>query len=330
MNFCVIGLGSMGKRRIRNLQFLGYKNIIGIDPREDRRIETKKKYGIEVYKTIDDIKLSNVDAIIISVPPDRHLDYIKIAVDNKKPSFVEAGVISEDTYHAIKYNVDQKVYIAPSCTLFFHPVIKDIYGIVKSQVYGKITNFSYHSGQYLPDWHPWESIKDFYVSNRLTGGAREIVPFELSWLTKVIGYPQEIKGFFQKTIEFGADIEDTYTFVIKYADYSGTMLVDVVSRFATRSLILNLEKAQIRWNWEDGYFKLYESENNRWIQYNQPDVPAEPGYNKNITELMYINEMKSFIEGIDNPAYFPNTLEEDYQVLQLLDKIELSEGGFTR
>ena len=25
-----------------------------------------------------------------------------------------------------------------------------------------MTNFTFHSGQYLPDWHSWENIKDFY------------------------------------------------------------------------------------------------------------------------------------------------------------------------
>ena len=47
MNFLIIGLGSMGKRRVRNLQALGYRNIIGFDMREDRRKEAKEKYGIQ-------------------------------------------------------------------------------------------------------------------------------------------------------------------------------------------------------------------------------------------------------------------------------------------
>ena len=31
MKFLIIGLGSMGKRRIRNLQYLGHKEIIGFE-----------------------------------------------------------------------------------------------------------------------------------------------------------------------------------------------------------------------------------------------------------------------------------------------------------
>ena len=45
MIFLVIGLGSMGKRRVRCLQTLQIKDIIGFDLREDRRLEAKNKYG---------------------------------------------------------------------------------------------------------------------------------------------------------------------------------------------------------------------------------------------------------------------------------------------
>ena len=50
----VIGLGSMGKRRVRNLQALGIKNIIGLDKREDRREETEKNYQIKTVSSFDE------------------------------------------------------------------------------------------------------------------------------------------------------------------------------------------------------------------------------------------------------------------------------------
>ena len=44
MKFLVIGLGSIGKRHIKNLISLGIKkeNITGFDPRRDRVDEVKK------------------------------------------------------------------------------------------------------------------------------------------------------------------------------------------------------------------------------------------------------------------------------------------------
>ena len=43
MKFLVVGLGSMGKRRVRNLLSLGYDDILGYDLRKDRIDEARKK-----------------------------------------------------------------------------------------------------------------------------------------------------------------------------------------------------------------------------------------------------------------------------------------------
>lgn len=327
MKFLVIGLGSMGKRRVRCLQALGYTKIIGFDPREDRRTEAHEKYKIETISTLDESILSNVDACIISTPPDRHMLYAKLAIDHKKPAFIEASVILEEVKEIKMYNKNN-TFLAPSCTLRFHPMIKDITSIIKGGKYGKITNFSYHSGQYLPDWHPWENVNDFYVSNRVTGGAREIVPFELTWIVDTIGWPLDVKGFFEKTIDFGLNIEDSYAFTMKYVGMIGSVVVDVASRFATRSLIINMELGQIQWRWDEECFHLYEVESRRWVKYNQPEFFANVGYNKNIGEGMYIEEIESFIKGIKSPNTYPNSIDDDIKVLEILNKIEKSDEGF--
>ena len=55
MKFLIVGLGSMGKRRIRCFKNLGFENIIGFDLKESRRKEAEEKYGIN---TISDITSS--------------------------------------------------------------------------------------------------------------------------------------------------------------------------------------------------------------------------------------------------------------------------------
>ena len=220
--------------------------------------------------------------------------------------------------------------MAPSCTLRFHPIIKDITRIVQEGRYGKVTNFSYHSGQYLPDWHPWEKVSDFYVSNRATGGGREIVPFELTWMVDTLGWPVEAKGCFRKTMDVGAEIEDSYAFVLSYADKVGTVIVDVAARYAVRNLVINLEKAQIQWKWDDACFSLYEVETGRWIRFEQPEFSSASGYNKNIGEQMYIDELASFICSFTGGAPFPNSIDDDIRVLEILKGIEDSDGGFKR
>ena len=327
MKFLVIGLGSMGKRRVRCLLALGYTDIVGFDIREDRRKESFEKYNILTVESLNNVSLTDFDAFIISTPPDLHTRYAKMAIDLRKPVFIEASVILEHVQEIKSYNKNN-TFLAPSCTLRFHPMIKDITSIIKGEKYGKITNFSYHSGQYLPDWHPWENVSDFYVSNRETGGGREIVPFELTWIVDTIGWPIDVKGVFEKTIDFGSNIEDSYAFILKYKGMIGSVVVDVAARYATRSLIINLEFGQIQWRWDEACFNLYEVVTNRWIKYCQPDISAATGYNKNIGEEMYIEEVQSFITGIKSPSAYPNSIDDDIRILEILNKIENSDGGF--
>lgn len=324
MKFLVVGLGSMGKRRIRCLKSLNIRDedIIGYDIRKDRREEVNNLYNVKTVEYFNPNILNEVDAIIISTPPDKHLEYIIYAIDYNKPAFVEASVILEGLEEVNKYAKEKNVLICPSCTLFFHPTINEIAKIVNEKKYGKITNFSYHSGQYLPDWHPWESIYEFYVSKRETGGAREIVTFELTWITKVFGLPKDIKGYFKKTFNFGCDIDDTYAITIEFEDFLGTLVVDVVSRKAIRKLNLNFENAYLFWDWDLRKIEIYDANNGKTIILEQQYGTSAEGYNKNIIEEMYIEEINSFINAIEKKCNFPNSLDEDIFVLKLLQKIE--------
>ena len=318
----------MGKRRIRCLRALGYEHIIGYDPRKDRREEAVEKYYIQTVDRLNDLK--RYDAIIISTPPDKHIDYLRLAVENKVPAFVEASVLIDGLEEINNLAKKSKVFIAPSCTLQFHPIIKDIKKIVESGKYGSVTNFTYHSGNFLPDWHPWEKVSDFYVSNRPTGAGREIVPFELTWICDMMGFPNQIKGFFNRTMDVGADIEDSYAFTMKYNKAVASVIVDVTARFAIRNLVMNLEFGQILWRWDNGYFDLYEVSDRRWIRYHQTEGNAASGYNKNIIEEMYIDEIESFIKGIKNRDAYPSNLDYDIKILHLLYDIENSDGGFKK
>ena len=324
----VIGLGSMGKRRIRNLQTLGIKRIVGLDVRADRRKEAEEKYLVETesdfQKAFDKYSFH---ALIISLPPDVHHIYMKKALELDIPAFIEASVVDTDFELLITEAKRKGVLLAPSCTLHFHPAIKKIGEIIKNNQLGKISNFLYHSGQYLPDWHSYEPVEEYYVSNKATGGGREIVPFELTWITLLLGMPKRVVGFYKKTIEIkGAeDIDDTYNLLLDYGTSIFNLSVDVVSRYATRRMVINGDQKQLYWNWEDNLIKIFNSESNTWEEIKYETISAQEGYNKNITEQMYIDEMEAFFKAVRNEEAFPNNLKHDHQVLKILYSVEESD-----
>ena len=54
MKIIVIGLGSMGKRRIRLISEHKDVELYGIDSQESRCAEVKEKFGVECYPSIDE------------------------------------------------------------------------------------------------------------------------------------------------------------------------------------------------------------------------------------------------------------------------------------
>ena len=322
MKALVIGLGSMGRRRVRSLQQLGVRQVAGYDPKRERRERAAQEYGIAVREQLAAADLAAFDVVVVSTPPDQHHTAIAWAVDAGKPCFVEASVI-RDPLPALAERAKAKgVLVAPSCTLRFHSAIRDITQIVQSRRYGKVCNFSYHCGQYLPDWHPWEKVSDYYVSNPLTGGAREIVPFELTWMVEAFGWPQSVQGTKLRTMDVGAPIDDTYAALLRFDGFVGSLVVDVVARQAVRKLTLNFERASLSWDWDSGTVRVYEADAGRTVELHQPKAAAHAGYHQNIGEAMYISEVASFLAAAQGRGSFPHSLEDDIRVLSLLEAIE--------
>lgn len=328
MNFLVVGLGSMGKRRIRCLKALGEESVYGFDKRPDRREEAEEKYGIRTFDDFETaVATAKPNALVVSVPPDAHHIYMKFAIERGIHFFVEASV-TDDSFDWIKAELKKgKVVGVPSSTLMFHPAIRMIDDFVKSGELGKVSNLLFHSGQYLPDWHTYEKVSEYYVSNPLTGGGREIVPFELTWITKVFGFPKKVAGNFRKTINIeGAEkIEDTYNILMDYGDRLACVTVDVVSRYATRRLMVNGDKAQLVWSWDQNCIQVYYPEKAQWVRHEYKMMSSEKGYNPNIGENMYIEEIRNFLDAIAGKAPAMNTMEDDHKVLKILYAAERSD-----
>lgn len=323
----VVGLGSMGKRRIRNLKEIGIKNVFGFDTRKDRADETSGLHGVKLIQDLEkEIKENKFDAMIISVPPDVHHVYMNLAVEHNIHFFVEASVVDYGLSEIIDKLKNRNIVAAPSATLYFHPAIRHIYSIVESGALGTVSNFVYHSGQYLPDWHTYEKVSEFYVSKKETGGAREIVPFELTWITKLLGFPNMVSGIVKKTVKIdGAEsIDDTYNALLSYDGLILNIVIDVVSRYATRRLLINGSEKQLLWSWDDTMIRIYDPRTEEWSSVEYQLNSSATGYNKNITEQMYIDELLNFFNAIEGKVEFFNTLEYDHKVLKLLYTIEKS------
>lgn len=331
MKFLVVGLGSMGKRRVRNLQALGMQDVVGFDPRADRRQESASKNGIEVFGNLETaVQAARPDVFVISTPPDLHMHYAYYAMERGIHCFIEASVVEVDKIRQLAGLIKGgATVIAPSCTMRYFPGPRKIKELLKCQAIGKVLNVNYQTGQYLPDWHPWEDIRDFYVSKRETGAAREIVPFELAWLNDLFGTPQALACVKAKLTDMPVDIDDIYHCLMRYGgDVLCNMTVEVISRpSATRDMRILGSEGEIVFSADSNSVRYINTSMKEWEEFKFAQGTVEKQYIN--PEEPYIAEMRDFVAAVEarNASVFPNSLEDDCVVLETLYALEaLSES----
>jgi predicted dehydrogenase len=332
MKFLVIGLGSMGKRRVRNLQALGYKNIAGFDIRDDRKKFVADEYKVTTFDDFDvAMKEFQPESFVISTPPDLHMKYAYYAFEKAIHCFIEGSVIDADKILTLSKKLEETdIVIVPSCTMRFYPGPIKIKELVCNGIIGKPLNFNYQTGQYLPDWHPWEKIEEFYVSSPETGGCREIVPFELTWLNDIFGEPKPMACVKRKLTNTNAPIDDIYHCLLAYPDeLIGNLTIEVVSRpKATREFRLIGSDGEIVFSGDGNSVKYINTSMGDW-----QTVLFEPGTIEQQyinPEEPYIKEMQKFTNAVmsRDRSLYPNSLYDDYKVLKILYECEdLSEGS---
>lgn len=319
-----VGLGSMGKRRIRNLQELGIKNIIGFDLNENRRKEAKKLYKISTVSDINVGLEEKPDCMIISTPPDLHYKFAKIAIKNNIHFFTEVNLSSKDIFKIKQEMKHKKIVGVPSSTMLFHPIIKQLKKLIKKETIGKPLIIYHHFGHYLPNWHPWEDYRKFYVSKKETGAAREVVPFELVWMNHLFSDIRSVYGNIDKISDLETKIDDIYQIIIEFTSgIKCTFVVDVISEPAVNETRIIGDDGIIYCDHNIGTIKI--GKGNKWKKVKIETGKMAKGYKGNTpADSTYVEEMKSFLDSVVKKSSPSHTFNDELKILKILDAIELS------
>lgn len=325
MNILVVGLGSMGKRRIRLLKLMNHLGIIiGIDKKIDRCKFVKSHMGIECYESFEEAeKAIEIDCVFICTPPLTHADMIHLCLAHGYHVFSEINLVSN------KYDENIALAQEKNKTLFLSstPLYEAEMQFMKQEIdpNNDLYVYQYHVGQYLPDWHPWDDLENFFVSQKRTNGCRELLAIELPWIQSVFGKINRVNVVKKKLTNLKIDFPDTYLIQIEHEKGSiGNLLIDVISRQAVRHLEILSEKVYIKWEGtpDSLYHKdILPSGEGEMKLVLVGEYMHEQGYGEFINEYAYMKEIEDFFNAIrgKEPLY---NFEKDKEVLLLIDKIE--------
>lgn len=324
MNVAVVGLGSMGKRRIRLIkQYDKCIKIVGIDLNQQRCIDAQNEYDIEICESIIKAKEKyNIEAVFISTSPISHAKIINECLNLNLNVFTELNLIPD----GYKENID--LANKNNCVLFLSSTFlyRDEVDYIKKCVSSTESKlcYNYHIGQYLPDWHPWESYKNFFISDKRTNGCREIFAIELPWITEIFGNIKSYKVIRDKLTGLDIDYPDNYLVLLEHeSGHKGVLCVDVVSRKAVRNFELYGEDLYISWDGSPTGLLRYDVENkcdNKIDLYEKIDKLS--GYSSNIIENAYYNEVKCFFDCINGKDVSKYSFKKDEKILKLISDLE--------
>lgn len=320
MKIAVIGLGSMGKRRIRLIRDMYPEySILGVDARMDRREETEKQFGIKSVASLNEIA-AETECVFICTSPLSHAAIAKECLQRKWNVFTELNLVDDGYQENLSIAKANGCVLFLSSTFFYREEIKHIRSRITSD---RKWNYIYHIGQYLPDWHPWESYKDFFIGNKRTNGCREILAIELPWLTSVFGDVEEINSVSDKMTGLSIDFNDNYMIQLLHKNGNkGSLIVDVVSPAAVRNFEVYAEERYISWNGTPDSICEFDPESKKLRPVRLTEqVEHQEGYSSFVVENAYKNEIREFFDVVLNGKQPVYGFEQDQKILKLIDKM---------
>ncbi len=236
LKVCFVGIGSIAKRHIRNLNAvcreLGY--IVQIDA---YRRSTGIVEGVsKIYTQIDDIP-NGYDAIFITNPTEMHLDSLKQFHEKGKNFFIEKPVVSLEQLDAAKefqIRNDSVYYVA--APLRYNAVIQWIKENINPSDVMSVRSIS---SSYLPNWRPGQDYRETYSAHKDMGGGVSIdLIHEWDYLTFLFGWPNKIHSLIGKKSNLEIDSDDFAIYIAEYADKIVELHLDYFGRKTIREVQL--------------------------------------------------------------------------------------------
>ena len=339
MKFLIAGLGSIGRRHMRNLIALGEKDIVlyrtrkATMPEEELAgfpQETDLQAALEKHKP---------DAVIVSNPTSLHLDVAIPAAEAgcslllEKPLSHSMDRIDE-LESALKKGGGRVVV---GFQFRFHPGMMKAKQLISDGEIGRVISAHVHFGEYLPAWHPWEDYRQGYAARADMGGGVVLTQcHSLDYLPWLVGKVDSVWGFTAKLSDLEVDVEDTAKIGLRFENGAlGSIHLDYNQQPPAHYFEVVGTKGSLQWNLADGATQIYRAERSHidnvgeveggekaWEVYQ----PA-PEFERNV---LFMDEMKHFIAVARGEVESSCPLEDGINVQRLIGAVLASSNSGTR
>lgn len=305
LKVCFVGIGSIAKRHILNLQAICRENNIALFV--DALRSSQRPLPEEIERAVQNVYFDyadvpdDYDVIFITNPTEFHLDALKKMRDKGKNFFIEKPLVSYqklDEVFTVDYRDDQVYYVA--CPLRYTNVIQ----YLKNNLdISRVISVRAISSSYLPDWRPGTDYRNTYSAHKDLGGGVSIdLIHEWDYLQYLFGQPERIFYTYGKKSQLELDCEDYAIYVAEYKDKVAELHLDYFGRQTIRQVEIFTDTDTIVGD-------LVHSR----ISYLKSGEVIDLSENRNDFQR---KELLHFLELIRHPNPPHNSIPEAYRTLQ--------------
>ena len=172
MNMLVVGLGSIGRRHVRNLRALAIGAVSGCDPDPAARDAVRAESGVAVFGDLGTALAARPDAVLVCTPTHRHLETARAALAAGAHLFIEkpiAAALDGVAALAAEARARRRVVLV-GCNMRFHPGVQALKASLDASRPRRPLYFRARFSHYLPNWRPGTDYRVTYSARRDEGG----------------------------------------------------------------------------------------------------------------------------------------------------------------
>ena len=239
MRFLIAGLGSIGRRHLRNLLALGEEDIL-LYRTHRSTLPDDELSRFPVETDLSAALAHKPDAVIISNPTSLHMDVALPAAEAGCALFLEKPISHNlermDQLEAALQNSGKPALVG--FQFRFNPGLRTVRQMLDEQRIGRPLSVRAHWGEYLPGWHPWEDYRQSYSARAdLGGGVVLTLSHPLDYLRWLLGEAELLAAVTAQLGGLDVQVEDTAEMLFSFESGAlGSLHLDYNQRPASHWL----------------------------------------------------------------------------------------------
>jgi predicted dehydrogenase len=315
MRALIVGLGSIGRRHLRNLRALVPDADIavwrqharpasgaGSDPDADRTVFS-----------LGEALAAHPDVAIIANPTAMHVHTGLQLAHEGISLFVEKPLSNElhGAAELVEVCCGRSLTLMVGYNLRFHRPLLALRGAVQDGLVGRTLSVVAEVGRYLPDWRPGTDYSQGASSrSELGGGAILELSHELDYVRWLVGDVEGVTANAGKVSDLNIDVEDIADIMLRFVGgVFGNVHLDMVQRAPVRTCKVIGTTGTLVWDGMSHHVRHFSAHSGTWRDVFQS---AELDWNE-----MYMNEMRHFLDCADTGTTPLISGEDGLRVLKI-------------